>query len=96
MTAASVSLSDVEQAAARLDGVAVRTPLLTCVDLNERLGARVFIKPESLQHVGAFKFWGAYNRLVQLNEQQRTLGVVALSSGNHAQGVAFMCKHMGF
>lgn len=87
-TDAIVSLHDVEQAAARLQGVAVRTPLLTCEDLNARLGARLFIKAENLQHIGAFKFRGAYNRLAQLDAAQRRLGVVAFSSGNHAQGVA--------
>lgn len=92
MTAAVVSLADVQQAAARLEGVAVYTPLLGCAELDERLGARVFIKPECLQHIGAFKFRGAYNRLVQLSEKQRQLGVVAFSSGNHAQGVAYAAR----
>jgi len=92
MTKPVVTLSDIELAAARLDGVAVRTPLLNCDDLDARLGARVFIKPESLQHIGAFKFRGAYNRLAQLSADQRRLGVVAFSSGNHAQGVAYAAQ----
>jgi threonine dehydratase len=95
MSDVAVSLGDVEQAAARLDGVAVRTPLLTCDDLNGRLQARVFIKPESLQHIGAFKFRGAYNRLVQLSDAQRQPGVVAFSSGNHAQGIAYAAQLLG-
>lgn len=95
MSDVAVSLGDVEQAAARLDGVAVRTPLLTCDDLNGRLQARVFIKPESLQHIGAFKFRGAYNRLVQLSDAQRKPSVVAFSSGNHAQGIAYAAQLLG-
>ncbi len=91
----SVTLSDIESAAQRLQGVAVRTPLLDSAVLDERLGARVFIKPECLQHIGAFKFRGAYNRMCQLSEQQKSLGVVAFSSGNHAQGVAYAAQLLG-
>ena len=83
----SVSLADIEAAAARLAGVAVETPLIESPALNERLGGRVLLKLETLQRVGAFKFRGAYNRLVQLDADQRRTGVVAFSSGNHAQGV---------
>jgi threonine dehydratase len=91
----SVTLKDIEQAAARLDGVAIRTPLLENAWLNQKLGAQVFLKPESLQHIGAFKFRGAYNRLSQLDAEQRSRGVVAFSSGNHAQGVAYAAKLLG-
>ena len=91
----TVNIKNIRQAAARLDGVAVRTPLLQNDYLNQRLQAKVFIKPESLQHIGAFKFRGAYNRLSQLNEEQRALGVVAFSSGNHAQGIALAARLLG-
>src|SRR5689334_17544036 len=91
----AVSLADIEAAAARIAGVAVETPLLESAVLNERLGLRVLIKPETLQRVGAFKFRGAYNRLVQLTDEERKRGVVAFSSGNHAQGVALAAKLLG-
>jgi len=94
-TAPAVSFADIEAAAARLAGVAVRTPLIENPALNERVGHRVLIKPETLQRVGAFKFRGAYNRLVQLGEDERRRGVVAFSSGNHAQGVALAAKLLG-
>ncbi|HEX7885138.1 MAG TPA: threonine/serine dehydratase, partial [Phenylobacterium sp.] len=91
----AVSLSDVQAAAARIRGVAVETPLIENPALNDRLGLRVLIKAETLQRVGAFKFRGAYNRLVQLTPEERTRGVVAFSSGNHAQGVALAAKLLG-
>ena len=91
----SVSFADIEAAAGRLRGHAVETPLVESPALNDHLGARVLIKLETLQRVGAFKFRGAYNRLVQLNADQRTRGVVAFSSGNHAQGVALAAKLLG-
>jgi threonine dehydratase len=86
--AAAVSFTDVREAAARLRGVAHRTPVVTSRALDARAGARLFIKCENLQRVGAFKFRGAYNRLVQLSEAERARGVVTFSSGNHGQGVA--------
>lgn len=95
MSALAVSLADIEAAAARLKGVAVETPLIESPALNERLGLRVLIKAETLQRVGAFKFRGAYNRLVQLAPEERKRGVVAFSSGNHAQGVALAAKLLG-
>jgi len=88
----SVTLADIEAAARRIAGVAVRTPLLESPALNERTGARVLINDETLQRVGAFKFRGAYNRLSQLTPDERTRGVVAFSSGNHAQGVALAAR----
>jgi threonine dehydratase len=88
----SVAFADVEAAAARIAVQAVVTPLIESPALNERLGARVLVKPETLQRVGAFKFRGAYNRLVQLDADQRRRGVVAFSSGNHAQGVALAAR----
>ena len=94
--AESPSLADEIQAAAkRLRGVAVLTPLLNSPALDKRLGARVFVKAECLQHVGAFKFRGAYNFLSQLSAAQREQGVVAYSSGNHAQGVAYAAHLLG-
>lgn len=88
----AVEFAHIEEAAARLAGHAVRTPLIESPALNDRLGLRVLIKPESLQRVGAFKFRGAFNRLVQLSPAERRRGVVAFSSGNHAQGVALAAK----
>jgi threonine dehydratase len=91
----AVSLGDIEAAAERLKGWAVETPLIESPALNERLGLRVLIKPETLQRVGAFKFRGAFNRLVQLSDAEKKRGVVAFSSGNHAQGVALAAKLLG-
>ncbi len=90
-----VTYDDVRSAASRLDGVAHRTPVLRSRTLDERVGARVFVKCENLQRMGAFKFRGAYNRLVQLDASQRKAGVVAYSSGNHAQGVALAAQLLG-
>jgi len=91
----TVSLADIQAAAQRLKGLAVETPLIESPALNERLGGRVFLKPETLQRAGAFKFRGAYNRLSQLTDEERSRGVVAFSSGNHAQGVALAAKLVG-
>lgn len=91
----SVSFADIEAAAERLKGWAVETPLIESPALNDRLGLRVLIKAETLQRVGAFKFRGAFNRLVQLDAAERARGVVAFSSGNHAQGVALAAKLLG-
>jgi threonine dehydratase len=91
----TVTFADIEAAAARIKGVAVETPLIESPALNERLGGRILMKLETLQRIGAFKFRGAYNRLVQLTPEQRKVGVVAFSSGNHAQGVALAAKLLG-
>ena len=91
----TVSLTDIEHALERLSGAALRTPLLRCAELSDRAGASVLIKPENLQHIGAFKFRGAYNRLAQLDQDEQRAGVVAFSSGNHAQGVAYAAKLLG-
>jgi len=90
-----LGVSDVEAAATRLRGVAHRTPVLTSRTLDARAGAQVFLKCENLQRMGAFKFRGAYNRIAQLTPEQRSGGVVAYSSGNHAQGVALAAKLLG-
>jgi len=79
---------DVDVAAQRLAGVALRTPLVTSPALDALTGARVFLKAEILQRTGSFKFRGAYNKLCAIPRAQRAAGVVAYSSGNHAQGVA--------
>ena len=86
---------DVQAAAKRLEGVARRTPLLAGTPLDELTGGRILLKLESLQVTGSFKIRGAYNRLVQLDEAERRQGVVAFSSGNHAQGVAAAAKMLG-
>ena len=82
------SFADVKDAARRLQGLAVRTPLLHSDALDAAAGGRVFVKAECLQRTGSFKFRGAYNRLSRLSAAERKTGVVAFSSGNHAQGVA--------
>src|ERR1700722_8370747 len=81
-------VGDVRAAAARLQGNAVVTPLLSSPQIDAQLGARVLIKAECLQRTGSFKFRGAYNALAQIEPAKRRAGVVAYSSGNHAQGVA--------
>src|SRR3984885_3508302 len=83
-----VSSADVDAAARVLAPFAVRTPLLSFPVLNERAGTKVFLKPEMLQRTGSFKFRGAFNKLSSIPQNQRSGGVVAFSSGNHAQGVA--------
>ncbi len=87
--------ADVDAAAQRLKGVAVRTPLVFSPVLSDHCGARVFLKPETLQRTGSFKFRGAYNRISQIAEDRRAAGVVACSSGNHAQGVAAAAALLG-
>jgi len=79
----------------RLESVAHRTMVATSATLDERVGARVFLKCENLQRMGAFKFRGAYNTIVQLAEVARSRGVVAYSSGNHAQAVALVARMLG-
>jgi len=88
MPTAVPTFADVQAAAARIAPWAVRTPLLESADLNERLSGRVFLKPEMLQRTGSFKFRGALNTVLQIPQEKRPNGVVAFSSGNHAQGVA--------
>jgi threo-3-hydroxy-L-aspartate ammonia-lyase len=90
-----IGIAEVRAAAERLAGVAHRPPVVTSRTLDERTGARLFLKCENLQRMGAFKFRGAYNRIVQLTPEQRERGVVAFSSGNHAQGVALAARLLG-
>ena len=87
--------ADIEAAAKRLADVAVRTPLINAPVLDERLSARVFLKVETLQRTGSFKFRGAYNKISQIPPDRRAAGVVAYSSGNHAQGVAAAARLLG-
>jgi len=83
-----VTLDDVEAAAARLDGVANRTPVLTSRTLNHRVGAEIYLKAECFQRTGSFKFRGAYNAIARLTTPERVRGVATYSSGNHAQAIA--------
>ena len=87
--------ADVDAAASRLAGVALRTPLISSPVLDAAVGARVFLKAETLQRTGSFKFRGAYNKLSTIPQERRSGGVVAYSSGNHAQGVAAAAKILG-
>jgi threonine dehydratase len=89
------TFADVEDAALRLAGVGVRTPLIESPALNARVGGRVLLKAETLQISGSFKFRGAYNRISRLDDDERRRGVVAYSSGNHAQGVAAAARLVG-
>ena len=90
-----ISLGDLTAAAERIAPVAVRTPLLPVDALSESVGVPVWIKPEMLQRGGAFKFRGAYNFLAQLTAEERARGVIAPSSGNHAQAVALAARLFG-
>lgn len=87
--------ASVVDAAERLRGLAVRTPLLEAPLLNAETGGRILVKPEVLQRTGSFKFRGAYNRISRLSDDQRARGVVAYSSGNHAQGVSHAAQLCG-
>lgn len=89
------TIEDVRRAAAILSGVAVRTPLLASPALTSRCGRPVFVKPETLQVTGSFKFRGAFHFVSRIPEPERSRGVVAYSSGNHAQGVAAAAARFG-
>jgi threonine dehydratase len=90
-----LTLADVEDAAARLEGIAHRTPVLTSRTLDEIVGGHVFLKAECFQRGGAFKFRGAFNRMSRLSRGELDRGVVAYSSGNHAQAVALAASLLG-
>lgn len=92
---AVLTIDDIFAAAKRLDGVINRTPLIESAELNARVGGRVLLKPENLQRMGSFKIRGAYNALSQLDPDACRHGVVAWSSGNHAQGVALAARLLG-
>ncbi|MEY9127709.1 threonine/serine dehydratase [Bradyrhizobium yuanmingense] len=87
-----VGPADIDAAARVIAPYAIRTPLLSFPVLNERVGAKVFLKPEMLQRTGSFKFRGAFNKVFSIPQDKRAGGVVAFSSGNHAQGVAAAAK----
>lgn len=88
-----VGLDEIREARERIAGVVTRTPLIRCP--KAPLGAGAYFKPESLQPIGSFKIRGAYNRIAALPEAVRRRGVIAYSSGNHAQGVAYAARHLG-
>jgi threonine dehydratase len=91
----TVTIDDVRDAAKRLAGVAHRTPVLRSRTLDELVGARVYLKCENFQRVGAFKFRGAYNAVSRLAPEQLAKGIAAYSSGNHAQAVALAARELG-
>ncbi|NNE58792.1 MAG: threonine/serine dehydratase [Hellea sp.] len=91
----AISYKDVKKAAERLRGKTYPTPLMRCDAIDQMTGLNVWFKPECTQKVGAFKYRGAYNRLSAMSDDERARGVVAFSSGNHAQGVARAAKELG-
>ncbi len=95
MTALAITPQDIAAAAGRLRGVAHRTPVLTSRTADAATGAKVFFKCENFQRMGAFKFRGAYNALTQFSPAQRRAGVIAFSSGNHAQAIALSARLLG-
>ena len=95
LPAAAVTYADIEAAAARLEGVAHRTPVATSSTFDALAGCEAYFKCENLQRMGAFKFRGAYNALAKLDPEARKRGVVAFSSGNHAQAVALAGRLLG-
>lgn len=90
-----MDITRIEAAAGRLQGHARRTPLLSSPFLDEIAGRRVLVKAECLQHTGSFKFRGAWSALSALDPEVRAKGVIAFSSGNHAQGIAAAAKGFG-
>src|SRR5437868_10630188 len=91
----SLSIDDVHLAARRLRNRIHRTPVVSCQSLDDATGFVVFLKCENLQRAGAFKIRGALNKLLTLSDDERRRGVVAFSSGNHAQGVALAARLVG-
>ncbi|HEN3612802.1 TPA: threo-3-hydroxy-L-aspartate ammonia-lyase [Yersinia enterocolitica] len=95
MAPLAICYDDIVQAHQRITGVALKTPVLTSSTANKQTGAQLFFKCENFQHMGAFKFRGAYNALVKLSPQQQAKGVIAFSSGNHAQAIALSARKLG-
>jgi threonine dehydratase len=91
----SVSLTEILDAAARLEGMIYPTPMIADEKLSDEIGARTFLKAECLQRAGSFKVRGAFNRISRLSEEEKARGVIAASRGNHAQGVAMAAKLNG-
>ena len=91
----AVTADQIRDTAVRLDGQIIRTPILEAPMLSRNLGCNLFLKLECLQHTSSFKARGALNAMLALNDQQRQLGVIAMSAGNHAQAVAYHAEHMG-
>ena len=91
----AVTADQIRDTAIRLDGQIIRTPILEAPMLSRNLGCDLFLKLECLQHTSSFKARGALNAMLGLNDQQRQLGVIAMSAGNHAQAVAYHAEHMG-
>lgn len=92
---ASTTIADVYKAAKQLDGVTKKTSLIESPYFSDLCGNSVFLKPENLQNTGSFKLRGAYNKISQLSEEEKSKGVITASAGNHAQGVAFAAKELG-
>ena len=90
-----ITFDNVKEAQERIEGYVLRTPLLRVPALDEILGCEVYLKPENLQHTGSFKLRGATNCILSLSQEEKTRGIVACSSGNHAQGVAGAAKRCG-
>jgi threonine dehydratase len=95
MTELAISFADIESAARRIARIAHRTPVMTSVTANEMTGAEIFFKCENFQRMGAFKFRGAYNAIAQFSPAQLAKGVIAYSSGNHAQAIALAARLLG-
>ena len=95
MAPLAICYDDIVLAHQRITGIALKTPVLTSSTANEQSGAQLFFKCENFQHMGAFKFRGAYNALVKLSPQQQAKGVIAFSSGNHAQAIALSARKLG-
>jgi len=91
----AITADQIRDTAVRLDGQIIRTPMLEAPMLSRNLGCNLFLKLECLQHTSSFKARGALNAMLGLNDQQRQLGVIAMSAGNHAQAVAYHAEHMG-
>jgi threo-3-hydroxy-L-aspartate ammonia-lyase len=95
MNTLAICFDDIGAAALRLQGIAQRTPVMTSRTADEMTGAQLFFKCENFQRMGAFKFRGAYNALAQFTPEQRRAGVIAFSSGNHAQAIALSARLLG-
>src|SRR3984893_13618405 len=95
MTALPVTIADVHRAAAALEGALARTPTIRAAALSELAGCEVYLKLETMQSTGSFKERGALNKLLSLTKAERRAGVVAMSAGNHAQGVAYHARRLG-